>query len=64
MSKLSKATKKVKRPAEIGTPSVGAAVIAVLVLFGFSADFAAKVAAAVMAVAPFAITFARNRGWV
>jgi hypothetical protein len=64
MSKLSNATKKVKRPAEIGTPSAGAAIIAVLVLLGVSTDTAAKAAAAVMAVAPFAITFARNRGWV
>jgi hypothetical protein len=62
--KVNKATKGVKRPAEAGTPALGAVVVAVLVLFGVNTDTAAKAAAASMAVAPFAITYARDRKWL
>lgn len=62
--KATQHTKKVRRIAETGTPTIGAALTGVLVAFGVDPYKAAAISAMVMALAPALLTYARERGWL
>lgn len=62
--KVKHKTQKVRRIAETGTPTIGAALTGVLVAFGVEPMRAVALSGLVMALAPAALTYARNRGWL